>query len=95
MCQTAAQTLGVNRATPFPMQAKAAFNAAANIWANILQSSVPITIQCLLGEFRFKQHIGIFRRRAFIRDFTGAPRANTWYAGSLANALAGSDLDPS
>jgi hypothetical protein len=29
------------------------------------------------------------------RDFPAAPRANTWYASSLANALNGSDLNPS
>ena len=29
------------------------------------------------------------------RNFSGAPRANTWYAESLANALHGSDLGPS
>ncbi len=30
-----------------------------------------------------------------LRDFTNAPRSGTWYAGSLANSLAGTDLDTS
>jgi hypothetical protein len=29
----------------------------------------------------------------FVRDFTGAPRANTYYPDALANSLAGRDLD--
>ena len=82
--------------TTFPDEAKTAFNAAANIWANIIQSSVPITIRACWADLGSTSGtLGYSGGGPLRRDFTGAPHANTWYAGSLANALASSDLDPS
>ncbi|MEK6673373.1 MAG: BACON domain-containing protein [Nitrospirota bacterium] len=78
----------------FPENAKTAFNAAANIWANILQSSVPITISACWANLGSSSTLGYSGGGPSRRDFPGATFANTWYAGSLANALAGSDLDP-
>jgi uncharacterized repeat protein (TIGR01451 family) len=80
----------------FPEEAKAAFNAAAALWGNLLQSSVPITINACWADLGSSSSIlGYSGGGNLLRDFTGAPRANTWYAVSLANALAGSDLVPS
>ena len=80
----------------FPEEAKAAFNDAAAVWGNILQSSVPITVNACWADLGSSSGIlGYSGGGNLIRDFTGAPRANTWYAASLANALAGSDLEPS
>jgi hypothetical protein len=78
----------------FPEDAKAAFNAAAAIWGGILHSSVPITINACWSDLGSPTILGYSGGAPLHRDFTGAPQANTWYAGSLANALAGSDLDP-
>jgi hypothetical protein len=78
----------------FPDEAKTAFEATANIWANILQSSVPITISACWADLGSSSTLGYSGGGPLRRDFTGAPLANTWYTGSLANALAGSDLDP-
>lgn len=78
----------------FPEDAKTAFNAAAGIWANIIQSSVPITISACWANFGSSSTLGYSGGGPFRRNFPGAVLANTWYAGSLANALAGSDLDP-
>ena len=78
----------------WPTDVSNAFTFAASIWENILESTVPITINAgwvdnlppgVLG------HSGTITLR---RDFSGAPLANTLYQASLANALSGSDLDP-
>jgi hypothetical protein len=83
------------RCYAFPEEAKTAFNAAANIWANIIQSSVPITIRACWADFGSTSGIlGYSGGGPIDRDFSGAPLPNTWYVGSLANSLAGSDLDP-
>jgi hypothetical protein len=80
-----------NNCYTFPDGAKTAFEAAANIWANLIQSSVPITIKACwatLGSGILGQSGG----GPLHSDFLNAPLANTFYMGSLANALAGYDL---
>jgi len=79
--------------TTFPENAKAAFNAAAAIWASTLQSSVPITIQACWASLSGTT-LGYSGGQPLRRNFSGAPKTNTWYEGALANALNGSDLDP-
>jgi len=79
----------------FPEEAKAAFNAAGAIWGNLLQSSVPININACWSNLGSSSILGYSGGGPLRRNFTGAPKANAWYVGSLANALAGSDLDPS
>ena len=78
----------------FPAEAKAAFNAAAAIWANTLQSSVPITINACWADLGSPTILGYSGGQPQHRNFAGAPKANTWYQDSLANSIAGSDLDP-
>jgi len=78
----------------FPSQAQAPFNAAAGIWANILQSSVPITIRTCWANLGSSSILGYSGGGPIVRDFSGAPIAYTWYSGSLANALVGTDLNP-
>ena len=79
----------------FPAAAQTAFNAAAAIWASTLQSSVPITISACWSNLGSPVILGYSGGQPLHRDFSGAPKANTWYQGSLANALHGSDLAPS
>jgi len=78
----------------FPAAAKTAFDAAAAIWASTLQSSVPITISACWSNLGSSSILGYSGGADSYRDFTGAPKPNTWYESSLANALYGSDLDP-
>lgn len=78
----------------FPESAKSAFNAAAAIWGNLLQSSVPITIKACWASFSGST-LGYSGGGTRSRNFTNAPMSNTWYNASLANALSGSDLSPS
>jgi hypothetical protein len=79
----------------FPEAAKTAFNAAAAIWANTLRSPVPITIQACWANLGSSYILGYSGNQPLRANFSGAPKANTWYMGALANALFGSDLDPS
>ena len=80
----------------FPSAAKVAFNTAANIWANLLHTRTPITIRACWGDFGSdSQTLGYSGGGAYLRDFSGATRTNTWYVSSLANALYGSDTIPS
>lgn len=78
----------------FPPAAKAAFNAAARIWGNLLKSSTPITISACWANMGSSSILGYSGGGPLWRDFSGVPQANTWYGSSLANALHGSDLDP-
>lgn len=77
----------------FPNEAKAAFNAAAAIWGNLLRSNVPITINACWASLASAGTLGYSGGGTLYRNFAGAPRANTFYGSSLANALYGSDLD--
>jgi len=79
----------------FPENAKTAFDAAAAIWANTLESSVPITIRACWANLGASDILGYSGGQPLHRDFSGAPLPNTWYQGSLANSLSGSDLAPS
>jgi hypothetical protein len=77
----------------FPEEAKTAFNAAANVWGSLLTSSVPITISACWANLGNVGTLGYSGGSPESRNFPNAPKANTWYKGSLANSLAGSDLD--
>jgi len=79
----------------FPQAAKDVFEAAARIWENTLKSSVPITISACWADLGSSSTLGYSGGGNQYRNFSGAPRANTWYVESLANALHGSDLGPS
>lgn len=77
----------------FPDTAKAAFDAAANIWGASLDSNVPIVIEACWTSLPpgVLGHAGAL---SYHRNFDNAPRTDTWYPASLANALAGTDLFP-
>jgi hypothetical protein len=79
----------------FPAAAMTAFNAAAAIWTSTLQSSVPITISACWSNLGSPSILGYSGGANSYRDFPGAPKPNTWYESSLANALHGSDIDAS
>ena len=77
----------------FPEEAKAAFNAAAAIWGNSLKSSVPIKISACWANLGSSSILGYSGGQTYYRNFAGAPKADTWYDSSLANALHGSALN--
>ena len=78
------------------LPAKAAFQAAIDIWATKIRSTVTIRVNALLSDLGYDPlggyALGFGGPTTSRRDFAGAPIANTWYPIALANALAGTDL---
>ncbi len=74
----------------FPDEAKANFEAAATIWANDIDTNVPITIQACWANFGGST-LGYSGGYSVV-NFTNAPVADTYYKFSLANSLANTDL---
>jgi uncharacterized repeat protein (TIGR01451 family) len=72
--------------------ARSAFQYAVDIWAEQLQSAVPIEVEACWTNLGAGV-LGSAGPADFWRDFAGAPRGSTWYPIALANALAGTDLD--
>jgi hypothetical protein len=79
--------------TGFSPQAQAAFQAAVNIWSTKISSSVPIRINATWKNLG-SGILGSAGATFLFRDFSGAPRSNTYYPVALANKLAGFDIDP-
>jgi FG-GAP-like repeat len=92
-----ASTTGGNNGATLGAQRFIAFQYAANIWAIRLLSPVEIRVDATFDPLTCgstSATLGSAGARTAIRDFTGAPVANTWYPVALANSLAGMDLDP-
>ena len=76
------------------------FNAmqfAADTWGVLLNSVVPIRVGSSFAPLFCNASfatLGQAGPNSVHRDFVGAPFASTWYAAALANARAGSDLNP-
>src|SRR3954452_970569 len=83
----------VTYSSGFTPAAKAAFQAAVDIWKTQINSRVPITIAADWSPLG-TDVLGQAGPANFRRDFTGAPQPNTFYPDALANSLAGRDLDP-
>lgn len=75
-----------------PANAQAAIAQAASIWGTILSSPVPVKFTVNWLNL-FGATLGVTLPNGE-RDFAGAPEASTWYATSLANSIAGSELNP-
>jgi len=70
-----------------------AFEYAANILAQVLVSTVGIRVDARIDPLG-TGILGSAGPNTVHRNFPNAPMANTWYVQSLANTLAGQDLDP-
>ncbi len=71
------------------------FQYGANIWGNILTSSVPILVRSQFAAQTCTATSAVLGSTGALtihRDFAGAPFTGTWYQQSLANKLFGSDL---
>ena len=89
--------VGGNNGTTLGQQRLNLFQKAAGIWGAAIQSTVPIIIQANFDPLSCNASsavLGAAGTIQIIRDFTGAPRPNTWYHIALANAIAGVDLIP-
>jgi hypothetical protein len=90
--------VGGNNGTTLGQQRLNAFQFAANIWGATLNSNVTITIRASWAALSCSSSsatIGQAGAAGIFRDFPNAPVAGTWYAAALANALSGTDLNPS
>lgn len=89
----AATTTFIVTYTGFSAPARAAFQAAVDIWASQISSPVPIRVNATwtaLGA----GILGSAGASVFANDFPGAADRTTWYPIALANKLAGTDLAP-
>lgn len=78
----------------FTTNAEIAFQYAVDIWAASLTSTVNIVINANYVSLS-PGVLGSAGPATIDRNFSGAPEFNTWYPQALANALAGTDLNPS
>src|SRR4051794_11376611 len=82
----ASADIRVNYSSGFTTSAKAAFQAAVDIWATQIHSTVPITINADWSRLG-TDVLGQAGPVSFRRDFSGAPLAGTYYPDALANTL--------
>lgn len=84
--------------TNFPDGAKAAFQAAVNIWKTQVVSSAPILIDAtwenLTQKYGDSGILGSAGPSDYVANFEKAPQANTFYPVALANAISGIDQEP-
>lgn len=94
---TPATPVGGNSGTTIGEQRQIAFQRAVDLWAEQLDSPVEIRISAtfdLLDCNSSTVTLGMAGPVSVLRDFAGAPLANTYYPSALADRLAGTDLAP-
>jgi hypothetical protein len=95
---TPAAPVGNNTGTTLGQQRLNAFQFAANVWGATLTSNVTITIRASWAPLTCGTStavLGSAGAAGIFADFPNAPVAGTWYSAALANALSGSDRNPS
>lgn len=75
----------------FSDEAKAAFQAAVDVWAITLTTNVPIRVDAQWNALD-PRVLGQAGPANVLQNFQGAPQNNTWYPVALANTRSGSDL---
>jgi hypothetical protein len=94
---TPATPVGGNSGTTVGEQRMIAFQRAADIWSEQLQSPVEIRIAARFDPLQCNATsvtLGMAGTTSVFRDFAGAPLPNTLYSSALADRLAGMDLAP-
>ena len=94
---TAATPVGGNAGTTIGQQRLIAFERAAEIWGQTIESTVEIFVEAEFSPLSCNESgatLGQAGANQLFRNFPGAPFASTWYPAALANALAGSDQGP-
>ena len=89
--------IGNNPGTTLGQQRLNAFQYAANIWGAILNSNSTILVRATWEPLTCSSTTAVLGAAGsddIFRNFSGAQFANTWYSAALANALAGTDIDP-
>src|SRR6185503_9430038 len=94
---TPVASVGGNPCDTLGAQRLRALEFAANIWADLLGSNVEIRIAAHFDPLPCGETSAILGQAGpagVFHSFVGAPVANTYFSAALANALAGTDLDP-
>jgi hypothetical protein len=96
---TPANPVGGNKGKTLGAQRLIAFQHAATIWGETLDSNVTIRIQAAFnplgpGVLGSAGAISVSRDFAGVGQFPGAEFPETWYGAALANKRAGIDLEP-
>ncbi len=78
----------------FSAPARAAFQAAVDVWQTQIHSTVPINVVADWSNLGDPNILGAAGPTAFVSNFTNAPAQNVWYPLALANAISGSDQAP-
>jgi len=92
---TPVSPVGGNSGTTLGEQRRIAFEQAAAIWAQSLRSNVTIEIEAKFEAQPCSPTSGVLASagpKDVVRDFPGAPLAETWFPVALGNSLAGTDL---
>jgi hypothetical protein len=69
-----------------------ALNYTGRIWGKFLNSSVPVKVNVIFTNLGSASNLAITIPNGR-KDFTNAPQDSVWYPSSLANSLAGSELN--
>ena len=88
-----AANITVNYSSNFDPQAKAAFQAAVDIWATQISSSVPIVVDATWSTTLGSGVLGSAASN-FVYENEGGGILNTFYHHALASRLKGSAVDP-
>ena len=96
---TPASPVGGNKGKTLGAQRLIAFQHAAQIWGETLDSNVTIRIQAAFNQLApnvlgSAGAISVSRDFVGVGQFPGAEFADTWYGAALANKRAGVDLEP-
>jgi Secretion system C-terminal sorting domain len=79
--------------TGFSAEAKAAFQSAVDVWESYLVSRVPIKVTAKFESINSTTLANSGSKKVF-KNFTSKAISDVWYPSALANAVAGTDLDP-
>ena len=94
---TPAAPVGGNSGTTVGEQRLIAFEYAASLWSAILEGNVQVVVNASFAPQSCSSSGGVLGGASPVSiesDFAGAPIPDTWYFSSLANHLAGTDLNP-
>lgn len=74
----------------FSPEAQASFQAAADIWATHIASTIPIKVQANWAPLGANV-LGSAGSNGLLLNFPNAPLTGTWYGNALADAISGTD----
>jgi hypothetical protein len=80
--------------TTVPTTARAAVQAAIDVWSENFSSTVPINVNVTWSRASSYGILASASAKNNFANFPNAPDKTLYYASALANALAGKDLDP-